>query len=156
MMLDNLLKGMASRLQGTNATEGDVRLLRSRLPHGLIPDWLAKLLKGHGLAGVCFSLSGDHDCSGLGAELVWLTPAQIISEAFDAEPGRSVVSSKFLPIGSCATGSGDPYFLDLREASNDPPVVRIPHEHAGGNFYPLQRVEVVASCLSNFFRDARF
>jgi hypothetical protein len=153
-MLDDVLKGIVDRLQGAKATDGDVRLLRSRLPNALSPDWLMDLLKGYKLAGVCFSLSGDHDRSGLGAELIWLTPEQIISEAFDAEPGRSVVSSKFLAIGSCALGSGDPYFLDLREASNDPPLVRIPHDYAGGTSYPIERVEVVVSRLSELFHSA--
>jgi hypothetical protein len=155
-MLDDVLNGITNRLQGANATDRDIQLLRSRLPNALSPDWLVDLLKGHGLAGVCFSLSGDRDPSGLGVELIWLTSKQMISEAVDVEPGRSVTSSKFLPIGSCAIGSGDPYFLDLREASNDPPVVRIPHDYADGNPYPLQRVEVVALRLSEFFRNASF
>jgi hypothetical protein len=153
-MLDRALSQIANRLHGTNATDGDIELLRSRLPDNLMPDWLVDLSKNYRLAGVCFSLSDDADNSGLGAEVIWLAPRQLVSEAFDAEPGRSVISSKFLPIGVCAIGSGDPYFLNLRGASNDPPVVRIPHNYAATNPYPLERVEVVASRLSEFFRNA--
>jgi hypothetical protein len=154
-MLSQVLQEIANDLRGASAADSDIRLLRSRLPNSLVPNWLVNLLEGYKLAGVCFSLSSDSDNSGLGAEVIWLTPEQIVSETTDSEPGRSVVASQFLPIGACAIGSGDPYFLDLREASNDPPVVRVPHDYAGGSSYPLERVEVVSPRLSDFFRNAK-
>jgi hypothetical protein len=154
IMLDDALKEKEDLLQGVSATDRDIRQLRAYFSNVLIPDWLESLLKNHRLAGACFSLDSGQDRSGLGAELLWLSPKQMISEAFDAEPGKSVVSSGFLAIGSCALGSGDPYFLDLREFSNDPPVVRIPHDYAGPNSYPLERVEIVVSHLSELFHDA--
>jgi hypothetical protein len=153
-VIDAALRPIADRLHGANATDGDIQLLRSRLSNDLVPDWLVNLLKSYRLAGVCFSLSASDDQSGIGAEVIWLTVRQIISEAFESEPGKSVVSLKFLPIGACAIGSGDPYFLDVREASNDPLLVRVPHDCAAASPYPLERVEVVASRLSVFFGNA--
>ena len=152
-MLSQRLQEIANDLYGACATDDDIRFLRSRLPPALVPDWLVNMLREYRLAGVCLSLSKEHDKSGLGANAIWLTPRQIVSEARDAEPGISVLSSGFLPIGACATGSGDPYFLDLREISKDPSVVRIPHDYGGRGSYPLDRIEVVTSSLSELLRN---
>jgi hypothetical protein len=146
-----VLQRAADDLDGVAATDSDIQILRSHLPDNLTPDWLASLLREHKLAEAYFSLSADDDQSGLGADVIWLTARQMASEACEAEPGISVHPLGFLPIGACATGSGDPYFLDLRQGSNDPPVVRIPHDFAGGDSYPLDRIELVAESLSAFF-----
>jgi hypothetical protein len=111
-------------------------------------------LREHKLAKSYFTLSKKRDKSGLRADVIWMTPAQIVSENCEAEPGISVLTLGFLPIGSCATGSGDPYFLDLRQDSNDPPVVRVPHDYALESPYPIDRVELVSSSLSEFFHNA--
>jgi hypothetical protein len=155
MTLKERLQEIADALRGARASEDDIHLLKQRLPAALTPDWLMDILREYGLAGTCFALSKEHDKSGLGADVLWLAPAQIVSESFDAEPGISVLSSGLLPIGGCATGSGDPYFLDLTQRSSDPPVVRVPHDHAVHQPYPLDRVEVVSSSLSEFFRHSR-
>jgi hypothetical protein len=156
MTLNQCLQGIAGDLHGASATDDDIHLLRSRLPATSTPDWLMSILREYRLAGICFGLSEEHDRSGLGADVTWLRPEQIVSESRDAEPGISVLPYGFLPIGACATGSGDPYFLDLRQASSDPPVVRVPHDYAGRGPYPLDKVEVVSSSLSDFFANARF
>jgi hypothetical protein len=114
------------------------------------------MLSKNGLAGICFSLDASHDVSGFGAELLWLTPAQIVSEATKCEPGLSVAPLGYIPIGGCAEGSGDPYFLDLRTGSQDPPLVRIPHDFAVTRPYPVDRVELVTNTLSTFFSKASF
>jgi hypothetical protein len=113
------------------------------------------LLSGHPLAGVGFSLNEEHDESGIGASVLWLTPAQIVSESVECQPGTSVLSYGFLPIGGCAEGSGDPYFLDLRNSSDDPPLVRVPHDYASSGPYPLEKIEIVTSSMSEFFRNSR-
>jgi hypothetical protein len=156
MTLNQRLQQIAPNLRGTFATDDEIRFLRARLSAAVTPDWLMSILKDYRLAGTCFTLSEECDNSGLSADVVWLTPEQVVSESHDAEPGISVLSFGFLPIGGCAIGSGDPYFLDLRQASIDPPVVRIPHDHAVDRPYPVDRIEVVSSSLSEFFRDSRF
>lgn len=155
MTVNQRLQEITEDLHGAAATDEEIESLEMRLPPGLRPDWLLAMLKGYRLGGVRFSLSKEHDRSALGAEVIWLTPQQIVSEACDAEPGISVSPSGFLPIGACAAGSGDPYFLDLREATTDPPVVRIPHEYGGHGSYPLNRVELITSSLSEFIGGAR-
>ena len=142
-------------LRGTRATDGDIHFLKAQLPVSLTPGWLMAILREHPLAGVGFSLSTDDDESGIGAEVRWLTPAQIVSESVECQPGISVLSHGFLPIGACAEGSGDPYFLDLRNSSDDPPVVRVPHDYASSGRYPLEKIEIVTSSMSKFFRNSR-
>ena len=155
-MLDLVLKDIAQNLRGSAATEEDVRLLTSRLHESLVPGWFVALLRENRLAGVCLSLSENDDKSRLGADVIWLTPTQIVSEATECQPGTSVVPLGYIPVGGCAQGSGDPYFLDMRAATDDPPVVRVPHDFAGQGPYPLHRVELVAETLSNFLGKATF
>lgn len=153
-MPDLIKRQIAQKLQGTTATDADILLLRSSLDPRLLPNWLAMMLKKNRLAGVCFSFDAGDDVSGLGVELLWLTSAQIVSEATECQPGLSVGPAGYLPIGACAEGSGDPYFLDMRERSSDPPLVRVPHDFAVTKPYPLDRVELVSETLSAFFAKA--
>jgi hypothetical protein len=118
----------------------------------LAPDHVAREQIGWRI----FSLNADDDSSGMGAELLWLTPAQIVSEALECQPGISVVPIGYIPIGACAEDSGDPFFIDMREGSSDPPLVRVPHDHAVTKPYPLDRIELVSETLSKFFAKASF
>jgi len=119
-----------------------------------MPEWLVILLKENRLAGASFSLAGRDDVSGIGVELFWLTPAEILSEATECQPGLSVLPLGYVPVGCCEEGSGDPYFLDMREGSSDPPLVRVPHDFAVQQPYPLDRIELVVETLSAFFEKA--
>ena len=108
MTLDACLSSIGPNLRGVRATDNDIHFLKTRLPINLTPDWLTAVLKEYALAGVSFSLNEDHDQSGIGAEIAWLKPGQILSDGIECEPGISVVPLGFLPIGACAEGSGDP------------------------------------------------
>jgi hypothetical protein len=79
----------------------------------------------------------------------------MIREACDLEPGFTVVRAGFIPFGGCAIGTGDPFFFDMRSGSNDPPIVRVPHDYAGGDTYPLDAIELVAPSLSEFLKTAK-
>jgi hypothetical protein len=144
----------SQKLDGALADKEAIQELQEKLPVALAPLWFIALLENYKLAGVNFSLSENDDLSGLGAEMLWLTPKQILSEAFEAEPGALALKLGFLPVGGCALGSGDPYFLDLRKECNDPPLVRVPHEYAGNETYPLDMIELVTQTLSDFFKQA--
>jgi hypothetical protein len=145
---------IAAKLSGKTTDALGIQQLRSALPANLVPEWFVDMLRECRLSGVMFSISKEEDVSGLGADVIWLSTDQIISEAFEAEPGISVTPLGLLPIGDCAIGSGDPYFLDLRHNSDDPQVVRVPHDYAVEQPYPLQNIEVVCPTLSAFFSKA--
>jgi hypothetical protein len=153
-MLDLVMKDISKGLRGAAATADDIDLLRLHLGVNLLPEWFVLLLQNNRLAGVEFSLEEGDDMSRLGAEVFWLAPAQVVSESTECQPGLSVVPLGYIPVGACAEGSGDPYFLDMREGSNDPPLVRVPHEFAVGKPYPLDRIELVTETLSAFFSKA--
>jgi hypothetical protein len=152
--LDEVLQAIADDLDGVTATESDIRLLRSRLPAALVPDWLVDVLERYKLAGTDFRLTEEQDLSGLGADVMWLSAKHMVGEACDLEPGVTIVRSGFLPFGGCGAGSGDPFFFDLRNGSNNPPVVRVPHDYAGGESYPLDAIELVAPSLTTFLKTA--
>jgi hypothetical protein len=154
MTLDKALQEIADHLGGTKASDGDIRLLREKLPAALVPEWLADMLKRYDLAGADFELTEEQDLSQLGASISWMPATEMIVEANECEPGMTVVRAGFLPFGTCTVGSGDPYFLDMRQGSRDPPVVRVPHDYAGGKAYPLDCIELVAPSLSRFLTTA--
>ena len=148
-------KNLPAQLHGTRFSEKDIQLLHDRFPSQMIPNWFSILLREAPLAGQYFELDEAADHSGLGANLQWLTAEQMVSEAFDFEPGASAVPLGFFPIGQCAIGSGDPYFLDMRVATEDPPVVRLLHEAARyEGEMPYHGIELVASSLSDLLLQA--
>ncbi len=98
------------------------------------------------LVGSIFTIDEEDDPSEMGVEMRWLDVESVIKEARELEPGRTVVSEAYLPVGECLLGSGDPYFLKMI-AGEDPQLVRVPHDA------PEDKEEVAAS-LTEFFRKA--
>ena len=76
--LDEVLAAIADELYGTTATANDIRLMRERLSPTLVPNWLAEALQRYKLAGTSFNLTDEQDLSGLGADVIWFTPKQMI------------------------------------------------------------------------------
>lgn len=147
-----VLELIADRLDGRVAEEAEVAVLSAVLS---APEWLVKLLRTFRLVGTRISIDEHADESGLGVVLLWLSPQQMISEAREAQPGIAVCPLGLFPIGACASGSGDPYFLDLRDSgSTDPALIRVRHDLAGRGDYPPEGLELVAPSLSSFLRKA--
>jgi hypothetical protein len=112
-------------------------------------------METHPLIGMAMRIGEEIDESGMGAEFYWLTPENMISEGFYLHPGKVVAKEHFLPIGACAIGTGDPYFLDLK-SGDDPRLVRILHQLAPANDaapLPAEAVEQVAQHLSSFLKS---
>ena len=137
-------------LCGKAVRQSDALELQKKFAPKLAPDWYLELITSYPLCGAGFELSEGEDLSGLGALLEWMSPAFTLEEALDTEPGRSVLRFGYLPFGTDLTGGGDPYFLDLSQERDDPPVVRIPHDYAVTQPYPLENIELVAEHLSTF------
>lgn len=151
MTASEAFASIGGNLRGRIATVFEVDVLRRGLQGKILPDWFPSALLAYRIIGARMSLDARLDRSGVGVELLWLSPEQIVSEVRDVEPGVSVSQFGFLPIGACATGSGDPYFLDLRVSdTTDPPLVRIRHDLAGEGRYPLDQLELVETTLSAF------
>jgi hypothetical protein len=154
MTLRTVLEQVASKLDGRQATQAELAQLKAQVPAHLLPDWLVAAMADYRLVGSYLELGMQADESGRGVSFEWLTPKSIVEEMQDLEPGLTVASKGFLPIGACESGSGNPYFLDLRGAGDDPPVVRVRHDLAGRGDYPQEGLQRVAPSLSRFLSQA--
>jgi hypothetical protein len=110
-----------------------------------VPPELIEIMIANPLIGVTFSVPEERDPSGLGVEMQWLDPAQMLSEAIDVYPGIVAVERGYFPIGMCLQGSGDPYFFRRADGA----VVRIPHEAASETDHGLDEsaIERVADSV---------
>ena len=154
LSVEDVLKERKADLQGRIITPQEVAELTAGVGDKLLPAHLLDWLLSYPLVGTEFYLSEEEDESGLGAEMQWLTPAQMISETIETYPGILAGPIGYLPVGMCLIGSGDPYFLKTG-SGDDPPLVRIPHEaaDADGNLN-VDRIEQVTARLSDFLRHA--
>lgn len=148
------LKERQSQLKGKVQARADCLALQASLSDRLVPGWFVEILSQFKLCGAELELAEEEDASGLGVSMGWLELDGILSEAKECQPGIAIVPMGFLPVGSDLTGSGDPYFLDLRLDSDDPLLVRVPHDYAMGPTYPLEKIEVVCP-LSNFIQKVQ-
>lgn len=147
------LQKIESFLTGSKITKSEAYDLAKNLSPELLPAWLMEALQNYPLSGACFSLDEDNDESGLGADLKWFSVDQMIEEALSAYPGKVVLKLGYLPVAACLAGSGDPYFLKMKDSNlGDPVLVRIPHDLvAEDDSYPESEIEVVCISLSSFF-----
>lgn len=153
MRLHDVIHSVKKDLNGRAMSSDDMRTL-NQIQNVVAVDWYMSLLKRGPFIGANLALDDDDDQSGMGVEFIWMTPEQTVDEALKAYPGRLVLKLGLLPIGMCAEGTGDPYFLDLRgDFNEDPPLVRVPHDFAGGgDSYPLDKIEKISDHLSEFLR----
>jgi hypothetical protein len=155
MSLDTVLDTLGTQLNGERATNDEIAEMRQKLSSELVPPWFATMITTYPLAGVCFSLDEDEDESELGAEFRWPTPAQIVEEAAAYYPGISVLKLGYVPIGQCLVGSGDPYFINMKINSSDPPLLRVYHDLVEeDDSYPEDEIATVCPSLSAFFSKA--
>jgi hypothetical protein len=87
------------------------------------------------------------DLSGVGAIIELLDEGQAASEADDVYPGLIVKADGFVPIGGCGIGTGDPYFINTRDAQPGP-IYRIDHEAVSDDGY--DRDEAVTRVLDSY------
>ena len=153
LSVEEVLKRRGAEFRGRTATAQEVAELTAGVGGELLPAHLLDWLLSYPLVGTEFSLSEEEDESGLGVEMQWLSPAQIISETTEVYPGIAARAEGYLPVGMCLVGSGDPYFLKTG-SGDDPPIVRIPHEAAAGDHLNLGLIEQVAPRLSDFLQKA--
>jgi hypothetical protein len=152
--LTDALDSIRAKLSGHVVDDDEFIVLRDAVSGKLLPLWFVIMMKTYPLAGTNFLLSDERDESELGVDMLWLDPSQMADECSNAFPGIAAAKLGYLPIGVCLEGSGDPYFA-LITASDDPPMVRVPHEavHPDGEL-DVERAEVVSQTLSNFFKHA--
>lgn len=93
------------------------------------------------------SISELNDQSGVGAEFGFLTEEQSVDEATNFWPGIGVFGDGFVPVCECLIGSGDYYYINMRDGS-DGPLYRIYHDTVHEDGYDAKQAITVV--LSNY------
>lgn len=148
------LDKIEKQLTGELFRQSDIERLRKYLPAHLLVDWYIEILEKYRLSGACFSISEDDDLSEMGVDIKWFSSEQIVDEALNAYPGKSVMKQGYLPVGTCLSGSGDPYFLKVSKEPGLSALVRVPHYVASDDDYPEEDIEKVSESLNHFFELA--
>ena len=136
-------KAEALRAAGGRVLSDDDRLALRELS---LPAGLLEVLSNIPVLGVSFSVPPEADASGLGVEMRWMGPDEMLSEAVDAYPGIVAVRAGYVPVGDCLEGSGDPYFY----RGSDGAIVRVPHDAATDDVLDTTRIELVTASVSAF------
>jgi hypothetical protein len=154
LSVEEVLRRRGAELRGRVITAEEAAELSEKIGGGPLPEPFLEWLLSFRLTGAEFELSEEEDESGLGVEMRWLTPSQIVSEATEAYPGLAALPAGYLPVGMCLVGSGDPYFIKA-DSGGDPAVVRIPHQAVGADErLDLDLIEQVSPRLSDFLLKA--
>ena len=98
-------------------------------------------------------VSARLDLGGVGIEIAFLDAAGTRQEAEELYPGIAGAADGVVPVGGCAFGSGDPYFINVRDGENGP-LYRIYHDSAGPGGY--DRAEAVAVVLRDYRELLKF
>ena len=140
-------------LSGNPISQSEFDSLRDKFSENNLTDEIFKLMHKYPLASSFFALSDEYDLSEMGVEMKWMDAAEILSEAFDAYPGKLAVDLGYITIGNCMEGSGDPYFVKYCDGKVK--LYRIPHDEAiVGERFVESAVELVSDDLCEFFGDA--
>lgn len=108
-----------------------------------MPPYWQNFWEQHHLAGREFSIPVEADLSGVGAEIEILDEEGIRSEQTELYPGIGVSKAGFVPVGSCSTGTGDPYFINTNDGEGGP-LYRIYHNEVVDEDYdPARAIAIV-------------
>lgn len=78
--------------------------------------WVATLMALCRVSGTTFSnIHRERDPSIESFDFRWLSPKEIIDEAFGVFPGIAAIKAGYVPVGECLIGTGNPYFLQVRQ-----------------------------------------
>jgi hypothetical protein len=124
-------------------SRGHDMLVKHRCPAALLKEMHQRRLVGSQVA-----IAPQDEPSGLGVDLEWMTPAQMVSEATEASPGKEAVGVGLYPIGICLAGTGDYYYY--RE--HDGAVVRVPHDAVVRTKLDLKQVELIADSVAELIQ----
>lgn len=114
-----------SKMTGRIASNTELKLLSNRFGNPTTITVLSSVISTYPIIGQSFELESDLDSSNFGVEMEFMTPTQLVEEAFDYYPGISATKSGYVPVGLCLVGSGDPYFVKVIDGTLW--IYRIPH-----------------------------
>jgi hypothetical protein len=107
------------------------------------PSYWKHFIDDHMLVGRCITIPEKADAAGLGGDLQIYTAEQAREEAEEYYPGIAVAPDGFVPVAQCLNGSGDPYFINVRDGEGGP-LYRIYHDAVAAESYdPAEAVAIV-------------
>ncbi len=113
----------------------------------MIPEYWTQFMTLHNIEGKEYELSEARDLSGVGAIIEILCQDDIKIEATEYWPGIGVLNDGYVPIGHCAVGTGDPYFINVHDGANGK-LYRICHDMVTASGYNAS--EAIAVVLSQY------
>lgn len=116
------------------------------------PYWQA-FVESAGLTGGRTSIPEEKDQSGLGADIYWFSDEQAREEKEKFYPGIAVAKDGFIPVGGCDIGSGDPYFICVKDGAGGP-LYRVYHDSVRKDGY--NRDDAVAVVLRDYREVSNF
>jgi hypothetical protein len=111
------------------------------------PDCYRDFAQRHGLCGKEVEIPDSDDLSNVGACISFFDEPDAREEAEGYYPGIVVTRDGFVPIGGCALGSGDPYFINIHDPQPGP-VYRIYHDSVHDEGY--SRADAIARVLDSY------
>ncbi|MCP4976227.1 MAG: hypothetical protein GY931_08715 [Maribacter sp.] len=82
----------------------------------MIPDYWIKFMDENNLRDVMCEIPEEADLSELdGGSIEIFKEEEIIDEATNYYPGIGVVKDGYIPVASCSHGTGDPYFINIKD-----------------------------------------
>jgi len=111
------------------------------------PEYWQTFVSAHDLFGASACVDAEHDLSGLGVDLAFLTEAQAHEELTLCWPGIGVAANGYIPVAWCSEGSGDYYYINSNDGANGP-LYRIYHDSVGPQGYDPK--EAIAKVLENY------
>jgi 5-deoxy-D-glucuronate isomerase len=113
----------------------------------MLPTYWINFVELNVLSEQFFRLNDKEDESGVGAALCIFTEEQSLDEAINFWPGIAVVPDGYVPVASCESGSGDPYFIKVSDGPNGR-LYRVHHDAVSESGYKAEDAIVVV--LSNY------
>ncbi len=119
-----------------------LQAIRDHMSGVIIPHYWQTFLRQNRLVGQELSIPASADLSGVGIEIEILDEQGILTEQTEAYPGICVSGVGFVPIGICALGTGDPYFINSHDGAGGP-LYRIYHDEVNDENYDQQRAVAI-------------
>ena len=82
-----------------------------------------------------------------------MSESEAIDEATNYWPGIGVKKDGYIPVGHCAIGTGDPYFINTNDGENGP-LYKIDHEAVSEDGY--NKEEAVDVMLSSYSEITKY
>lgn len=135
------LEKVKDLLTGRIISSDEKKMLLQKFGNEVFPLEIIDLLLKYKIVDQTFSILEIDDPSELGVEMRWLSPTEMIEESFEFYPGIIVSTENFVPIGTCLSGSGDPYFFIHKD--NQFLLYRVPHDSIIDDSYDYDSIELI-------------